>query len=383
MMVALCLKKKESWCCDLNSKMTAAANEIGNSIFKYYEEEYLDTLFSNELVVEDVIFQILVECCRYAYLINAEKHSLKYYIERDGLELELARKNNKRIIDYVNDHYELEGKRLKETIGVDILKPDTKPQKQTNRFPGYELSEFQYWEIQNIHDMGLVKAIIERRIGSSKKISVDRFIDMANQYDEVIGKQRGKFNREQEATIFSSLVLFTLETKYSFEFFYALATEMEAAGVTQIPDMENRLMATAGSYKCTSCLPDICPAYAHDNDRFVEYPMILQRQRFLKQIVSLPAGSIGELSFSRIIEANVLANAVQSHIYLNGKPMRVWFAENTDINDWASVFETYDVFRTYHENKSWSPAKIQAVRKMYDALSLDYKSLSRKPSIEN
>lgn len=363
--------------------MTAVADEIGHSIYKYYEEEYLDLLFSNGLIVEDVIFQILVECCRYAYLINAEKHSLKYYIDRDGLELDLARKNNKRIIDYVNEHYELEEKRLKETIGVNILKPDSKPQKQTNRFPSYELSEFQYWELQNIHDMSLVKAIIKRRIGSSKKISVDRFIEMADQYDAVIAQQKEKYKRDPESTVFSSLVLFTLETRYSFEYFYALATEMEDAGVTQIPDLKNRLMATAGSYKCTSMLPDICPEYAHDNDRFVEYPMILQRQRFVKQVINLPEGSLGELSFVRIIEANVLANAVQSHIYLNKKPMRVWFAEDTDVEDWASVFETYDVFRTFIDHKNWSPVKIQAVRKMYDALSLDYKSLSRKPSIEN
>lgn len=52
----------------MNSKMTAVANEIGNSIYQYYEEEYISPLFSNGLFIEDIIFQILVECCRYAYL---------------------------------------------------------------------------------------------------------------------------------------------------------------------------------------------------------------------------------------------------------------------------------------------------------------------------
>lgn len=89
------------------------------------------------------------------------------------------------------------------------------------------------------------------------------------------------------------------------------------------------------------------------------------------------------MTFAKIIEANVLANAVQSHIYLNGKPMRIWFAEDTDINDWVSVFEIYNVFRTFIKDKKWSPSKIQAIRKMYEAVLVDYKTLSRKLSIEN
>lgn len=367
----------------MNRKMAAVADEIGRCIYKYYEEEYIDHLFSGDIVVEDIIFQVLVECCRYAYLKNAEKHTMKYFIERDGMELELARKNLKRIIDYVNEHSELEGMRLEDSIGVEIQKPNVRPVKPANRFPGYELSDFQYWELCNIYDMELVKAIIERRIGSSKKISVDRFIGMAEQYDSIIREQAERFGKDPESTVFSSLVLFTLGTKYSFDYFYELADEMEKATVSELPDMHNRVMTVAGSYKCTSSLPDICPEYAHDNDRFIEYPMILQRQRFIKPMIYLQEGDIRELAFARIIEANVLANAVQSHIYLNGKPMRLWFAEDTNMDDWASVFETYNVFRTFVGDKTWTRFKIQAVRKMYDTVSLDYKSFSRKPSIEN
>ena len=79
-----------------------------------------------------------------------------------------------------------------------------------NRFPSYELSDFQYWELCNIYDMDLVKAVIEKRIGSSKKISVDRFIGMAEQFDSVIREQEKKFGTDPESSVFSSLVLFTL-----------------------------------------------------------------------------------------------------------------------------------------------------------------------------
>ena len=76
--------------------MTAVANEIGNSICKYYDEDYLELLFEdNQIAIEDVIFQILVECCRYAYLSNSEKHPITFYIERDKLEQETDRKSTR------------------------------------------------------------------------------------------------------------------------------------------------------------------------------------------------------------------------------------------------------------------------------------------------
>ena len=365
----------------MNSKMTQVANEIGRSILQKYDEDYLETLFSGGIVIEDIIMQILVECCRNAYLTKSEKHTLKYYIERDGLELDVQRKIIKRTMDYVRDHFEIVSTRVKESVGIDISKPDTRLVKQKNRYPNYELSEFDYWELNNIYDMDLVKAIVEKRIVSSKKISEKRFTDMVDQYDSVIKKMKEKDGLSPEDTIFASLVLFTLACKYPIEFFYELATEMERSGVAEIPDMGNRLECTVCTGKCTSCLPDISPDLAHDNDRQIKYPMILQRQRFVNHIVHLPEGNLNEVVFGMIIEANVLANAVQSHIFLNGIPMRQWFIENTNLDDWASVFEAYDVFRIFSNDKVWTRTKIQLVRRMFDAVSIDYKA-SRKVSLE-
>lgn len=50
----------------------------------------------------------------------------------------------KRIINYVNECFKIENNCLKETIGMDIIMPDAKLVKPINRFPTYELSEFQY-----------------------------------------------------------------------------------------------------------------------------------------------------------------------------------------------------------------------------------------------
>lgn len=368
----------------LNLKMKNVADEIGYSILRFYNEDYLESIFRFGIQIEDVIFQILVECCRYAYLKNAEKHPQKFYIERDGLELELERKNLKRTIDYSNSRFEIKNTRMQDPLGIQPLRPDVKPVKiESNRFPRYDMSEFQYWEAQNIHSMALVKAIVEKRIGSSKKISDTRFTEIASQFDNTLQKFKDEFGSTPEKTVFSSLVLFTLEGKYAFNLYYALASEMVTAGVTEMPDMYNRLMTISGTYKYASSLPDLEPEYAHDGDLWIEYPMISLQQRFIPMIVRSPIGGNVEFFFKGVMEANVLANAVQSHIYLNRKPMRVWFDEDTNLEDWASVFETYDIFRSFIPDKSWTQPKIQAVRKMYETVSIDYKTASRKSSIEN
>lgn len=109
----------------MNQKMTMVADEIGRSICKYYNEDYLETLFEkNQIIIEDVIFQILVECCRYAYLSSSEKHPITFYIERDELELEPERKTIKRIIDYVNEKYDIEERQSQfDTEVIIVIKP--------------------------------------------------------------------------------------------------------------------------------------------------------------------------------------------------------------------------------------------------------------------
>ncbi len=84
--------------------MTDVANDIGNRIITHYEQEYLEALFDGGLVIEDVIFQILVECARVAYLVNSPKYPVICYIEEEGLETDLARKELKRTVDYVEEN---------------------------------------------------------------------------------------------------------------------------------------------------------------------------------------------------------------------------------------------------------------------------------------
>ena len=359
----------------LTPKMHKIANDIGQIIYEHYDQNYLEKLFSFGISVEEIIIQVLVICCRNAYLVNSEKHPLSYYIKQENHEFDLARKEHERILKYIKVKDRLLNDCIEQNIGDRFPSPELEFVQKNNQFSGYAFSAFQYWENKNIHDMKLVKSIVERRIVNSNSVTNSDFITLSKEYDDAVSAMKSLFGRDPESTVFSSLQFFTLQTKYSFDFFYELAVQMEKLRIKKFPDMHNRLMTVSGSYKCESPLPDICPNSAHDVDRKIEYPLIIQRQRVIDQIVSEPEGGAFDLKMSAFIEANVLANAVRSHMHIGGLRLPLCVAQETKIEDWASVFDIYNVFQTFVPQKEWTGARIKSVRNMYDMLSIDYKSL--------
>ncbi len=357
----------------LTQKMKKVADDIGEVILKYYDRDYLTILFSSGITINDVIFQVLINCCRYAFLTNLEKRPLSNYYEKGKNESDAARKTLERTIKYSDDKFDKLESHYKESLGTTFLRPNNNLVKQKQSFPAYEFSKFQYWELENIHDMGLVKAIIEKRISSSHKIKNERFIEIADEYDWFVEGEKAKFGKDAESTALSFVKLYTLQTKYAFDFLYEVAVEMEKRGVKEFPDMHDRLMALTGTGKSESPLPDLCPNVAVDDDRIIEYPLVLQRRRFIESIVNGEKGSAVDSLLGGIIEACVLANAVKSHMHLGGKRLPLCIAQETTMEDWASVFEVFDISRVFVIPKDWTDARIQSVRKMYGMLSLDYK----------
>lgn len=361
----------------LTPKMHNIADAIGNYIYEYFNEEFLDILFSNGFFVEDIIFHVLVICCKNAYLINTEKHPLSYYIEKEGLEAELARKVHERVIKYVKEKNTILNDYTEKNTGDSILSPEIKLVRENSRFSGYSFSELQYWESKNIHDMELVKAIIDRRIvASNKNYTNSRFRTISEAYDEDVEEMKSRFGKDPESTVFSSIQFFTLQTRYAFDFYYEVAARCEDFGIKKIPNLYNRIMTVSGTYKCDSLLPQLYPGLAGDFDQKIEYPMIIQRRRFIDLIINEVEDSRIDLMLALFIEANVLANAVRSHMFIDEKILPLLIVQDTGIEDWASVFEIFNVFQTFIPNKEWTDARIKIVRNIYDTISVDYKSLS-------
>ncbi|MEY8282783.1 hypothetical protein AALA13_02970 [Lachnospiraceae bacterium 50-23] len=95
------------------------------------------------------------------------------------------------------------------------------------KIAGYEYNDFQFWEIQNVHDMKLGDAIINGQI-SKKNFKNEMFRSCADEYDKTVNSFLSQTGRGDCFDVFALLALFTLVWKYAFDFYYEIAAEMES-----------------------------------------------------------------------------------------------------------------------------------------------------------
>jgi hypothetical protein len=241
-----------------------------------------------------------------------------------------------------------------------------------NRLEGYRFNAFQFWEINNVHDMRLVKGIVERRI-LAKNFTNNNFRDYSNQYDSVCNQFRNKYYDNIDNTVFSFLALFTLAWKCSFDFFYEIAEVMENSKVSEIPDMQRRLEAFCGTPQIDSLLVQISPNLV--NERIsIDSRMLIQRRKNIKDIVTEPKGDIFEAEMRRFAEGLVIVAKMLTNMTYRKIPIREWFIQNTIMEDWTTVFLEYNVFQVFISEKKWTNKKIRFVRNMYEKISFDYKN---------
>ena len=359
----------------LNDKMRAIAETIKEVILYTLPVEYQLFLFEGKITLEDIVSQVLVECCKYAYDYTAERHSLNYYLKNTETAIGIVdseRMIYKRTMDYIQERRTIEyNNLLKRGVALDGLKAPNMNDIE-DRLIGHKINAFQFWEINNVHDMQLVKAIVERRI-SKKNFSNDMFIDCACEYDNTLIKFSKDWNNDDEKTLLHFLTMFTLEWKYSFDFFYELANEMVKCNVTKIPDMERRIVAFCGNPAINSLLLQIDPRIVGGTIH-MDSRMLVSRRKYVHDIVSSPKEEF-EKDLTRFLESLVVVASMLKNMTYRYIPIREWFIQNSVPDDWANVFRYYDVNKAFVSDKDWTDKKkIRYVKDMYNKISFDYKN---------
>lgn len=85
-----------------NEKVEAVKSTIENVIDSVFPSKYLDYVFGGKIEPEDVVFQILMECCKYAYDTVSDKHSLRYHLQRRGMSEDDTRMVVQRTVKKIN-----------------------------------------------------------------------------------------------------------------------------------------------------------------------------------------------------------------------------------------------------------------------------------------
>lgn len=220
----------------LNDKMQKVFKTVKQVITSTLPDQYIYFLLEDRIDLDDLVMQILFECCKFAYDSTAKKSSLRAHMASP--ELDDERMLHQRTVKKINAYRMQEYLTRKEQIGIELdglLPPNMKDIKE--KIEGYQFNDFQYWEINNVHDMRLVSAIADNRI-LSKNFTKQIFIEYANEYDDVIRTMKEKSEEGPEGMVFGSLALFTLAWKYAFDFYYNIAVEMDRTGQKHIEDVE-------------------------------------------------------------------------------------------------------------------------------------------------
>lgn len=355
----------------LNKKMYKVAATIVDVIEKTFPPQYLNFVFSGKLTLDDVVIQTMVECCKFAYDNTAEKHSLKHYLKTDNLTEDYNRMAIQRVVKYINERRLSQYEYYKNNFGMDVagLNPPDMGDIE-KRLQGYSFNEFQYWEINNVHDMLLVKAIVDRRI-SSKNFTQKTLEAYADEYDAFCHKTMNNSQSDAKEIVFNSLAIFTLEWKYSFDFLYEIASEMEKCKVTKIPDLRRLLVVFCGVVEFTSMLSINNPVPV---SYIGESRMIIQRRRYIHDVVDKSKEKMFDAEIRKYAEGMYIVGAMITNMTYSKIPIKDWFIANTTHEDWASVFNEYNVFQAWVPNKVWTKKKVKYIKEMYDLISMNYKN---------
>lgn len=341
----------------LNDKMHKVFETIKQVITGTLPDRYVDFLFEDKISLDDLAMQILFECCKYAYDSTAKKSSLRAHMVSP--ELDDERMMRQRTVKKINDYRMQEYLIRKEQTGIELdgLLPP-KMDDIRGKIEGYQFNDFQYWEINNVHDMRLVSAIADDKI-LNKNFTKQIFIEYANEYDDVVRTMKVKSEEGPEGMVFGSLALYTLAWKYAFDFYYNIAVEMDRTGLKHVENVERKCSLFCGPVGLISILPSrYTGGVIHTDSR-----MVLIREKYVPAFLDL-----SEMDETRYREALVTVSSMLMYMTYRGINIRKWFIENTTAEDWASVMETYNVFQIFVSDKNWTNKRVRYVKEIYMAL---------------
>lgn len=355
----------------MTEKMDKVAKSIEDVIRMDFPDDYLSVVFEHGLFeMSDIVNQIMVECCKHAYDATAEKYSLLHYFKNqyeNPDEEDNMRKQASRTLTYINKHRDLlRAQLLKHGIDVDGLQsPDMNT--MAEKLEGYKLTPFQFWEITDVHDNPFVKAIVDKRIFKKNHFTIDEFLECERLYNEVLKTALKNIDNDIDV-VENFLKIFIIESKYSFDFYYALSQCMIINKISSIYDCQFRLISFSRPTPLSS-------AYSEDGIRPLSQKYGVEENRLIRIRLNytLPIVKSNVEEFKRYAiyynEARYIVAYMLTQKPFVYVPIKKWFLENTNYDDWKSVFLQYGIQNVISLDKEWSATKaIRYIKKMYESV---------------
>lgn len=316
-------------------------------LFGYEDEEDMDWV----LIMAGYI---TMEYIKYSFDYADPEYSLRHFRKENDTDDE--RMLQSRIMKYV-----LKYKKREIELSGDVLPPehkfaDVSMDAIDKKLKGHRLTEMNYFEHQNIHDLELIKSVVENRIGYAKKVSNARFRDIFSEYDDFIEDMIQKSRDSDPDMVFYSIAFFTLEWHYPVELFYHIACIMEENDIEEINQSD--LVLLCGNVEIES----LFTGWVSTQSRMVRERLLFAGGLFEKE-TPLP---VKEELRTLIKEFIALGVQYKETMYCDDGTRYIdWFRTESSMPDWASFFRFYDIFSIW-ERKEWAPKRIQIMRNLFN-----------------
>ncbi len=349
---------------DYTENMTHLMSDIIASLGQLPIEQR-EYLFGDE-DDEDMDFMFLVACyitmefIKYSFDYDDPEYSLRHFIQLEK-DTDDERMKWKRVLEYVLKYKRRELERLGITLPPEHKFSDIDMSDMQNKLQGYRLTEMNFFEMKRIHGLELIKSVVEKRIGSSKKIPVARFEDIFVKYDEFIQDLIEGAKKCDKDMVFNSIAFFTLQWHYPVEMFYEIACLMEENDIQEIDD--SAIILLCGDVQIESMFYGWIP---------VQSRMVKERTIFLRQLLDDGISPLYKDGIMQTIK-ELLGLAVEYKDGItsgDGGKYIDWFRKESSVEDWASFLRCYDIFAIW-QKKEWTPKRIQYMRRLFDATTVE------------
>lgn len=325
---------------------------IDNRIDNFFSERELYVLSPFNL--EDLRDCILLEIIKDAYDEAEKKQSIR---ANRGSDADDLRMRDSRSMKYAQHYRSLQYEHIRETTGVLVkeLLPDD-VSSIGGKIDGHKISQMQYFELNTMSDIPLLKAIVNKRICDVKSISNDSFIDYMDEYHKFIGGLIDMLGGDDEDVIFATIALFTLEWKYQIELFYQCAVEAEKQKIKEVPKERIALLCAE--------LPVPVPlerTIIHTESRFV-----LHRLELVPHIYE-DSDEVWEEKKEKFFKYFIAKYYIEREI-VHKWSLPEYFVTHIDRSKWAEFFRDHYDIRKIYNPKEWNNFRIRYVRKLYKTM---------------
>ena len=335
---------------DIIASLGKLPTEIKEYIFGSDEDEDMDWIIA-------VANYITLEFIKYSYNHEDPQYSLRHFLKKMDAD-DSERMRQSRTVQYVLKYKRKEIEEKAIDVPSSHKYANINMDSVSKKREGYRFTEMNYFEHQNIYNLEIIKAIVEKRIGSSKKVSNQRFVEMFDQYDKMIESLAADSLKSNQDMVFSSLAVFTIEWHYAIEMLYYLACFMEEKNIKDID--QNTLILLCGSVYVESRFGSVVATDSR---------MVKERLFVLEYLFNDDTDSgLKIIMIDLIKEIISLGVHYKESVRTNdGELYKEWFRKESTISDWASFFRYYDIFGIW-QKKVWTRKRIQNMRKLLNLI---------------